>query len=113
MKSEEGSCCGLSLDLGLEDPRGGVDETERRGKRSPATEIAFEFAPGREETAAAAEFEVEVEVEVEGASVLALGIPGRKEKQGLAPNEKKKERKKVQRKPNRSIESICTCWGLE
>ena len=88
MKSEEDARNGLSLGLGLADPSEGVEETERRGKRSPAPEMAFEFASGREE------FTAEVEVEVETTVVFALGIPKQKEKQRLAAVKRKNGRKR-------------------
>ena len=83
MKSDEDAEGGLSLGLGLADPSEGVEEAERRGKRSPATEIEFEFASGRDECTA------EAEVEVETTGVFALGIPKQKEKQRVVAVKRK------------------------
>ena len=76
------------LDLCLIDPRAEEGATGRRGKRSPAEGMEFEFAGGREEFAAGRE-ESEANEEETAAStvVLVLGILARKEKRNTAEAE--------------------------
>ncbi len=70
------------MGLDFEEPWARVEETGRRGQRSPVTGIEFEFTSGRVEEGA------EVEVEGGATNVLALGIPKGKEKHELVEREK-------------------------